>query len=134
MNVETAIILLLVIVILLVIWSVRKNRKSAALPQDVVTLPTSIVLPPSIPNFKSKPQDNLTEPAIPNEPVSLLNFEEEDPYIESLEPDLIIESPKLTAEQLVAEYGRYDQQLDLSSYRKPPLNILNTEIDRKSVV
>ncbi len=128
MNVETAIILLLVIVILLVIWSVRKNRKSAALPQDVVTLPTSIVLPPSIPNFKSKPQDNLTEPAIPNEPVSLLNFEEEDPYIESLEPDLIIESPKLTAEQLVAEYGRYDQQLDLSSYRKPPLNILNTEI------
>jgi len=130
MTIETAIILLLVIVILSVVWSVRKNRKSAVLPPDVVTPPIPIVLPPSIPNLEPKQQDDLTEPAITSEPVPTLNIEEKDPNVGSPEPEFTVEKAEVefTAEQLVAEFGRYDQQLDLASYRKPPLSILNTEI------
>lgn len=130
MTVETAIILLLVIVVLLVVWLVRKNRKSATLAPEVVTPPTPVVLPPSIPYFEPKPQDDLTELTITNEPVPTLNIEEKDPFVGSTEPEFTVEKAavELTAEQLVAEYGRYDQQLDLPSYRLPPLSILNAEI------
>ncbi len=135
MTVETAVILLLVIVILLVVQSIRKNKKSAALSSDVVAPPTQVVLPTTVPNFEPKPQDDIMEPAISDEPVPSLNIEEEDPDIENIEPEFTVKEDevKLTAEQLVAEYGRYDPQLDLSSYRYPPLEILNTEIFPQSL-
>lgn len=129
MTIETGIILLLVIVILLVVQSIRRNKKSAAISLDVVTPPTPVILPPSVPNSEPKPQDDITEPAIIDEPVPSSNIEEEDPDIENIEPEFTVEEStvELTAEQLVAEFGRYDPQLDLSTYRYPPLEILNTK-------
>ncbi|RYE12911.1 MAG: hypothetical protein EOP45_22070, partial [Sphingobacteriaceae bacterium] len=134
MTVEAAIIFLIIIVALLVVWSIKRKTESAANSPDVDTSPSPVVSDPPVINIESKEQDGLAEAATNNQPLSSLNseedIEEEDLGTKYTEPEFTIEKSEIkrSAEQLVAEFGLYDPQLDLASYHYPPLEILNTGI------
>jgi S-DNA-T family DNA segregation ATPase FtsK/SpoIIIE len=134
MTVETTIIFLIVIVALLLVWTIRRNEKLAVISPDLVTPPTPVGLAPPVSTFESDARDSIAEPTINKEPVSLLkkgvNIEVENSVTEDTELEFTIKKGEIkhTSEQLVAEFGLYDPQLDLPSYCYPPLEILNTEI------
>ncbi len=87
-------------------------------PKNEVTAPEPVVAPLT-----------LDEELIP-EPVKLeLEVQKPEKKKEKAEPTFSIEEPKsdtdVLAEQIVEEKGFYDPTLDLSTYRFPPLELLN---------
>jgi DNA segregation ATPase FtsK/SpoIIIE, S-DNA-T family len=79
--------------------------------------PVELVTPPPAP---VKPQQDIK--------LEITKPEPEPAKKEKTEPDFIIEERVETdalAEQLVQEQGEYDPTLDLSSYKMPPLELLN---------
>lgn len=88
-------------------------------PKNEMTVPEPVAVKPPV----------LDEELF-TEPVKLeLDVQKPDTKKEKVEPSFSIEEPKsdtdILAEQIVEEKGIYDPTLDLSTYRFPPLELLN---------
>jgi DNA segregation ATPase FtsK/SpoIIIE, S-DNA-T family len=87
------------------------------------------------PELKTEPEPEpdleviLKEPPKPIQEIKLEVTETKKPEKTSKEPAFTIEEPKtdtdILSEQLVEQHGVYDPTLDLSSYKFPPLELLN---------